>query len=368
MSLEIILVILISGLIILGGFYFILKSFEKNQSTQIEEDVSKKFQDLTSQIRLNLDNNTQLIQQQMNHLTNQVDKRLNDTHQLSSKQNQNVNERLDQASKVIGDLKMKLGSLEQANQRIYEVGQEIQSLHQILQNPKIRGGVGELLLEKLIKEMLPSNAYEFQYQFKNHEKVDAVIKVEKQLIPIDAKFPIDNFKRYINTEDSKEKDQHQKLFLTDVKKQIQSISKKYILPGENTFDFGIMYIPSEQIYYEIMINEKVNSNQETINDFARKNRIIIVSPNSFYAYLSALMQALRGQKIQENVFEMMGKLRQLVVEVEKINDDFQKIGFHLKNAQKSYENTDKRMNRFNDRLEMIGQLEEAEEEKIKLIS
>lgn len=364
MNLELILIFFL-GVGCFSFIFYILKS-KKHQNESLQQQINQ----LTNQIRQNLDGNTQIIQQQIHHLTSQVDQKLSQTHSQTDKQTQNINERLDKASKVIGELQHKLGSLEQSNQKIYEVGQDIQSLQQILQNPKIRGGLGELFLERLLAEILPKENYETQYGFKNHEKVDAVIKIEDRLIPIDAKFPLDSFKRYLEEIEPEKKTPHYKTFINDVKKQIQSIAKKYILPEENTFDFALMYIPSEQVYYEIMLNDSANTKQESLTELARKLRIIIVSPNSFYAYLSALMQALRGQKMQKNIHEIMNQLRHITLDIEKINDDFQKIGYHLSNAQKSYESTDKRINKYQDKLGQLHQFEEIEEKdkSVKLIA
>lgn len=342
---------------------------QREDSQMLASNLQQRIDQLQSHLRVNLDGNTQLIQQQMGLLTQQLDERLNQGIKSSADTTKQVNDRLDNAARVIGELQNRLGKLNEANEKIYNVGKDISSLQEILRNPKSRGAVGELLLGNLLAEMLPREHFELQYGFKSNEKVDAVVKVGDRLVPIDSKFPLENFKRLVGTQDEAEKKSLKKMFLSDVKKHIDAISKKYILPAEGTFDFGFMYIPAENVFYEVVIRDSEDET-ESLQAYALRKRVIPVSPNSFYAYLGALMHALRGERMQKNIVEITAQIRHLSVELGRFKDDFEKIGFHLNNLKNSYESAEKRFGRYQDRLERINEAELADsnERPVKLIT
>ncbi len=332
--------------------------------------MQSRFHELQNQIRNNIEGNTQFIQTQMGQLTSQINSRLGESATLSSKANQQINERLDNAARFFADLQNKLGKLDEANEKIYNVGKDISSLQEILRNPKARGTLGEFLLADLLGEMLPRDRFALQYSFKSNEKVDAVIYIGGQMIPIDSKFPLENFRRLVATNVDEEKRALKKQFLSDVKKHVDSISRKYILPEEGTFEFALMYIPAENVFYESIVRDEENGQEESLQAYALRKKVIAVSPNSFYAYLAALLHALRGERMQKNIFEMVSQMRHLVVDLGKFRDDFGKIGFHLGNLRKSYEDASIRLDRYADRLDRLQEVESVTEgtPAVKLIS
>lgn len=358
MSLVSVLLFLVLLAVLFGIVFYIITTQSRSQ------------RELQNQLRDNIQANTQFIQQQMGQLTGQIDKRLGDGAKLSSEANKQINERLDNAARFFAELQNKLGKLDEANEKIYNVGKDISSLQEILRNPKARGTLGEFLLADLLGEMLPRDRFILQHGFKNNEKVDAVIYIGGQMIPVDSKFPLENFRRLVASQNEDEKRSLKKQFLTDVKKHVDSISRKYILPEEGTFDFALMYIPAENVFYEIMARDDGQGQDESLQAYALKKRVIAVSPNSFYAYLAALLHALRGERMQKNIFEMVGQLRHLAVDLGKFKDDFDKIGFHLNNLRKSYEDSSSRLNRYADRLDRIQETEKIGEgtPAVKLIS
>jgi len=325
---------------------------------------------LQNQLRINLDGNNQTLQQKMESLTKQLDSRLGESAKLTSETNKNINERLDNAAKVFGELQNRLGKLHEANEKIYNVGKDISSLQEILRSPKARGSFGEFLMADVLAEMLPQERYELQYKFKNNEQVDAVIRIGDNLLSVDCKFPLENFKRLVEHKGDDGKKALKKQFIVDVKKHVDAIAKKYIQPAEGTFDFGFMYIPAENVFYEVIINDDEAGQATSLQAYALKKRIIPVSPNSFYAYLAALMHALKGQRMQKNIFEVVSQVRHLAVEIGKFKEDFEKIGYHLNNLRSSYEASEKRLGRFQDRIDKVQDTENlvgSENKPVQLI-
>ncbi len=215
---------------------------------------------------------------------------------------------------------------------------DISSFQEFFRSPKIRGQWGEASLKHLLQEYFPEELYTIQHRFSSGETVDAVLKLpDKKNLPIDAKFPFDNFRKMIESEEE-EREAARKRFLEDVKGRIKEISEKYILPSENTVDFAVMYIPAEAVYYEINMASDIN-----IAEFARSKKVILSSPNTFYLTLRAIEQWFRDTQITKEAHEIMSRLTKIEKDGEKLNNDFRKLGIHLKNASSAYKHSRKRV-------------------------
>jgi DNA recombination protein RmuC len=217
--------------------------------------LQQQVDQLRTQLGQVLDHSTQLIQQQLSQLLGHVNDRLKENAEILHKTQQTLGERLDNAARVVGSVQKGLGGLEEANRKIYEVGKDIASLQEILRAPKLRGGLGEFFLEDLLAQILPSHHFSTQYSFRSGEKVDAVIKLGSSLVPVDAKFPLENFKRILETSAEDEKTRARRQFVADVRRHIDAIASKCILPDEGTYDFALMYIPAENVYYETIVKD-----------------------------------------------------------------------------------------------------------------
>ena len=240
-------------------------------------------------------------------------------HTLSSRPNQ-----------TILDIQRKLGSLESSAAAIQEIGKEVSSLQTLLHTPKLRGNFGEYLLYNLLKDTLPPKNFSLQYSFSDGAKVDAIIRLGKNIIPVDSKFPLESFERYLTASDAEGKKKAKSEFTSSVKARIDEISKKYIRPEENTFDFALMYIPSESVYYEILAKD-TNKGYELF-DYSMKNRVIPVSPNTFYAYLMSVVYGLKGMKIDEQAKEIVKKLNGIQIAFKNLNNEIATLGKHITNA------------------------------------
>lgn len=280
--------------------------------------------------------------------------------------NQHIGGRLDNATKVVGDVKEHLGKLEESNRRLYEIGKDISSLQDLFRAPKIRGGIGEYILEDLLKQILPIEYYSLQYEFKNKERVDAIIRFGEGIVPVDAKFPLENFKRMYETDNEKEQLSIKRSFISDIKNHIKSISEKYIVPEEGTFDFALMYIPAENVYYETIIKDEKIAEESGIFQYATNKKVIPVSPNSFYAYLRVILLGLKGMAIEKSAKEILFNLSHLRSGFDKFTTDFAKIGKHLDNAKNNYSESEKRLIKLTDKLAHIESLDKSENE-LKII-
>jgi len=261
-----------------------------------------------------------------------------------------LNTSLSNVTGVFGEVQKSLGKLEEANKQICEIGKNISTLQDLLRAPKFRGKMGETLLENILSQVLPKEFISTQYRFKTQDTVDAVIRLGTRIVPIDAKFPLENFQKIQEIASEDERNVYRKKFIQDVKLRIDEIAKKYILPDENTYDFAMMYVPAENVYYEIIIKEDLLA-------FALSKKVIPVSPNTFYAYLQVICLGLKGLEVEKNAMQILKNLSMLSIEINKFKDDFSLLGGHLRNASTKYDDAAKRMDRFQDKLENIQKKE-----------
>lgn len=290
--------------------------------------------------------NAKIYDQRIADLTYQLNQRLQAMDRTMLDTTGQVNTRLDSAVKVIREVSATMGELAKASQQIYDIGKDISSLQQILRAPKLRGVVGELFLGDLLRQVVPNN-YELQHRFRSGEIVDAVVRLGPKLVPIDAKFPLENFQK-LNAASDAERRSLRKRFLADVQKHIDTISRKYILPDEGTYDFALMYIPAENVYYETIIREE--GEEESLASYAISRRVIPVSPNSIYAYLQAIVFGLRGLQIERQAQEIMNHFGRLQQEFKRFRDDFEVVGTHLVNAHNRYDSAAKQLARLEEKL------------------
>jgi len=290
-----------------------------------------------------------LMQQQIGQLTSNVNQRLEAVSRDLLNSQKTVGDRLDNAARVVGDVQRSLGTLSQASERIFEVGKDIAGLQQILSAPKLRGGLGEYFLGDLLEQILPARHFKLQHGFRGGRLVDAVIQVGERLVPVDAKFPLENFRRVVEAASDEERRSLKKKFVSDVKKHIDAIAEKYILPDEGTFDFALMYIPAENVYYEIIIKDDA-SEDKSLAAYALEQKVIPVSPNCFYAYLQAILLGLRGFEIEESARTILQNLSRLQGDFNRFREDFEVLGGHIGKTQGKYADTEKRMARIQDKL------------------
>ncbi len=247
-----------------------------------------------------------------------------DVTRVLQENSRQLNDRLDKAASVIKDVGKEVGQMS-------EIGRNMRELQEFLKSPKLRGNIGEQVLKDLIAQMFPKNSFHLQYQFKSGEKVDAAIKTDAGILPIDSKFPMENFQKMVKAKSETEKKAAEREFLRDVKKHIDTIAGKYILPDEGTMDFALMYVPSESVYYELV-------NTTELMDYAKRKRIYIVSPSTLYAHLQTILLSFEGKKIETRTREVFKLLRALQIDYDKVNENLGILGRHLTNASSQFSN------------------------------
>ncbi len=243
-----------------------------------------------------------------------------------------MQKQLSESAKLIADVTQRLAKLDETNRQVVDVAAELKTLQNVLQNPKQRGVFGEYYLESVLENVLPPGRYQMQYKFKDGEIVDAVIFLEKgQILPIDSKFSLENYNRIIEEKDATARDKLITLFKADLKNRIDETSK-YIRPDENTMDFAFMFIPSEALYYDLLVNKvgaAGTSSRDLIEYAFRDKRVIIVSPTSFMAYLQTVLQGLRSLQIEEQAKDIQVRVGQLGRHVAGFETYMQKLGGSL---------------------------------------
>jgi len=264
-----------------------------------------------------------------------------------------LDRRLESTSKTAGEIHRQLGELGRANEEILARANDLKRLEQALRPPKARGGFGELLLANLLRDRLPPGAYELQYGFRSGERVDAVIRVDR-LVPVDAKFPLDNFERLADAETDEHRTLAEKAFARDLKIHVDAIAGKYIRPDEGTYDFALMYLPSEGVYYELVCGRT-----GALLAYAHEKRVFPVSPTTFTSQLQVIALGLKGLQIEQRAQEVMAYCAQLQQDFGRFRDDFGVVGKHLGHAQSKYSEAERRLGRFEGKLEQAADWEDS---------
>jgi DNA recombination protein RmuC len=266
-----------------------------------------------------------------------MDRRLGD---LDTK----VDRRLESASQTATQIHERLGKVDEATAQMLERAKDLARLEQALRPPKARGGFGELLLGNLLRDRLPAHAYDLQYTFATGDRVDAVIKVDK-LVPVDAKFPLDNFHRYVEAGSEDERALYERAFARDLKGHVDAIAEKYIRPSENTYDFALMYLPAESVYYELVCGRT-----GALLSYAHEKRIFPVSPTTLTAQLQVIALGLKGLQIEQHAHEVMAYCAALQKDFARFKEDFDLVGTHLGRAQSKFSDADRRFDRLDAKL------------------
>lgn len=312
-----IVIYIILGLI-LGGIvaYFL---FRQKKEEKPKEDIG-----------LNL------ILTQLNELSRTVDNKLGESQKEVRESLQFHSTR---SNEIIRDVTEKLTRLDETNKQVISFADQLQSLENILKNPKQRGILGEYYLETVLKNVLPPGSYQMQYPFPDGTIVDAVVFVKDKIIPIDSKFSLENYNKMIEAVDVTEKKRLETIFVNDLKNRIVETAK-YVQPNQNTTDFAFMFIPHEAIYYDLITNKigglKDEENENLIQRAAGKYKVIITSPTSFLAYLQTVLQGLKALQIEESAKEIIKRVEELGKHLKSYDEYHTKLGNSLSTVVNHY--------------------------------
>jgi len=275
---------------------------------------------------------------------------------------QSIQERIDKSNTLINDqLSRYAGLMTGVGERLgqmTQIGTQLQEFQAFLRSPKLRGNLGEQGLKDLLAQILPKELYKIQHHFKNGEIVDFAITIDAGLVPVDAKFPLENFNKMINAKAEKEKLEHYRAFRTDFKKHISKIANKYILPDEGTTDFAFMYIPSESIFFEVLNNEKLRE----LYDYSLNSKVILASPSTFFYYLRTIMLGLEGKRVHEMSRQILATLRVIQQESKKMGENLSVLNKHVGNAKNSMDTVNNDYSRLAGKIDNVRMLETQKDE------
>lgn len=289
-----------------------------------------------------------MLQQQLTDIRQAMDTKLSESNKILQDSNKTIQTQFGQSAKIITDITERLTRLDETNKQVINFADQLNNLQDILKNPKQRGVLGEYMLETVLKNVLPPGSYQTQYEFKNGEKVDAVVFFDKKIIPIDAKFSLENYNRLSEAKDPLEKKRYEQIFIGDLKLRIEETSK-YVRPDEKTTDFAFMFIPHEAVYYDLLINKVgiITEETDSLINYAYKKKVLVVSPTSFVAYLQTVVAGLRNQKLSE--------------ETHLVRDRVEKLGKHLfiysEYVSRLGQNLDKTVGSFNKAKAEFGKID-----------
>ncbi len=295
---------------------------------------------VTRRPKENNDIGLKLVLEQINELSRTVDAKISESGRMM---NESVRMQFGESAQLIRNVTEGLTKLDETNRQVVSFADQLQSLQDILKNPKQRGILGEYYLETLLKNVLPPGSYEMQKTFPDGSIADAVVFVKDKMIPVDSKFSLENYNRMVETTDQAEKDRLEKLFVNDLKLRITETAK-YIQPKEGTMDFAFMFIPHEAIYYDLLTNKiggTKEDNENLIQRAAGKNKVIIVSPTSFMAYLQTVLQGLRAMQIEESVKGIVKNVGELQKHLKTYEEYHGKLGNALSTTINHYNATGK---------------------------
>ncbi len=335
--------VLIVAIILLPIILTALLMLNHHQSKLLHVDLKNQ----VNQLSLNMDQKSSSMEDKtskmLENMNQKIHHHMEKTVDFLSKTQHITEQKLDQNQRVFGELSNKLGQLEKANQQIQDLGKNMMEMQMLLKSPKTRGTLGEQGLENILASLLPKAHFALQHSFGNGLLVDAAILLnQNKIVCIDSKFPFTHFKQMMDHDPfSKEFKSEKKLFVSNVKKHIDDIAKKYIRPDLETMDFAMMYLPSENIYYETIIKDDVTESGPYLYEYALNKRVIPVSPNSFFAYLQAIVLGLKGLQIEARAGEIAKGLSQLKQNMQTVFDDVDKLGKHLSNATSAFVRVEK---------------------------
>ena len=350
LSNELVIVMFAVLLILLGFLVFYLSTQIKNIKN-IKGDETGVLMEWLKEMKGSVDKSSDVLEKQLSQQRGTLDEQMKGHREAMNAQTKLIWERLDASQDVIRTVQKQLGGIQ-------EFGNDMKDLSNVLKSPKLRGGLGEQFLYEILESFLPHDHFKTQYKFKDGAVCDAVVFTEKGIIPIDSKFPMENFAAMLKADAQNERDRLKKVFIGDVKKKIEEIATKYILPEEGTTHQAIMYIPSENVYYELIVNTP------EIESYAKEKNVVMASPNTLSYFLKVLLVAFHQQNLEKHAGEVLKALDGIKLEASKFNDDLDVLEKHISNGYKSMDGIRTKFSRLFNKIEKIQVIDDAEQKKL----
>jgi len=291
------------------------------------------------------------VAERLEAMSRQLGERLNENVKAMSGTSKEVNDRMAHVQNIFAELQKQVGGMSEQARHLGELSKSIAELQHILTAPKLRGGFGEEQLENLLSLVFAREQYRTQYAFSSGDRADAVLLFPQGMVAIDSKFSLENFRRIAEANGDGDKKAARREFLKDVRKRVDEIANKYIRPAEGTLPFALMYIPAENVYYEAIIRDEDDTG---LYEYCVQRRVMPVSPNSLYAYLHTILVGLKSLHVSQQAESILRQMESLRFEFEKFSDVYDKLGTHLKNAGKSYEDSTRALGKLENRVHNLA--------------
>ncbi len=337
--LLLILLLVITGILV---YVFFIRKEKKPETNESMLLMQQQIQDLTKTMREQMNESNRLVQEGSRMQFRESKELMQEINKDVNEQIRNIQESISQ--KLLG-VQKHVSEVSESSKQVFVVAEQLQNLEKVLKHQKQRGNLGEASLQLALENILPVGAYKLQYQFEGGEVVDAVVMTKDGLIPVDAKFSLDNYRRLVDESDPKRQEELEKEFKNDLKKRIDETAK-YIRPKDGTLPFAFMFIPAEAIYYDLLVNEvgSVKVNTRSLIDYAYKDKnVIIVSPTTFAAYLQSVLYGFRAFKVEESAKEIQKNVEKLSRHLNAYNQYFEKVGNSLGTTVGHYNNASKEL-------------------------
>lgn len=328
----------------------VLRESSEKSIQGVTSIFSAQMQSMNNAVQTSLATVSAEVSNRLDALNRNVGDRLNDNAVAMRSSSQEVNERIVNVQGTFANLQKQVGEITEQARRLGEVSHSMAELKNILSAPKLRGGFGETQLENLLAAVFPKGQFAMQYKFASGEAADAVLFFPQGMVAIDSKFSLENFRRIQEAETPDARNVARKDFLRDVRKRIEETAN-YVRPADGTLPFALMYVPAENVYYEAVIRDE---DGDDLYDYCRQRRVMPVSPNSLYAYLQTIMVGLNSMRISQRAEAVLREIQSLQVELEKFEEVYGRLGTHLKNAARSYDDGGREFDRLESRVSGLG--------------
>jgi DNA recombination protein RmuC len=327
--------------------YLVMNQIKSIRESLKESQESQVLMEWLKEMKSSVDKNSDVLEKQLHNQRTSLEERLNQQTERMDKHTKLIWERLTEAQRIIGDVNKQIGGIE-------EFGKDIKDLSNVLKSPKLRGGLGEQFLNELLANALPHDLFKIQYEFKDGSKCDAAILTEKGIIPIDSKFSLENFRAMMTAEREELREKHRKEFVKDVKKRVDEIATKYLKPDEGTTEFALMYVPSETVYYDLIVNSV------EVEDYAQQKNVFITSPNTLFSKLKIFLSVYQQFELQKHATEILKALASIKIEAEKFDEDLGVLEKHISNASKASENVRSKYTKLFGKIENVNEIGKEE--------
>jgi DNA recombination protein RmuC len=334
---------------VLGGFGIFValraRAVPSAQAEMLRKEMQAQLAVQSQATAAQISQLAQSLTAQLGQVTQQVQSGMASVGTLATSAQKTVSEQLQASTQMLGSIRQQLGEVQQAGHELSAAAKQIED---VLGGAKTRGTLGEVALDRILADTLPRASYETQFRFSTGEIVDAVVRLSDKLLPIDSKFPLDGYRRLLEQGEECRKD-----FANAVRLHAESIAKKYILPGEETLDIALMFVPSEGVYYELL--RSADGKGTPLDEYCRTRCVVPVSPSTLFAHLKIIFLGLQGIQIEENAKRLLASLSGLKKQMDHFGEVYDRLGNHLRNAQQSYSDADRKLERARASLEELAQ-------------